>query len=69
MKHELNGIAGGIQWPPRARCWLRFLFEARVLVSSHKRFQCLVGNVNEVADRLWRKTLGVCTEDIDPGQL
>ena len=58
-----------VQWPPSAGCWLHFLLEARVLVSSYKRFQGVVGNVCEVADCFWSKKQGVCKEQVDPRQL
>ena len=55
-----------VQWPPSAECWTRFLLEARVRVSSYKRFQGVVGNVCEVANRFWSKELGVLKEGVDP---
>ena len=55
-----------VQWPPSAECWVRFLLEARARVSSYKRFQGVVGNVCEVANRFWSKRLGVLTETVDP---
>ena len=58
-----------VQWPPSAGNWLHFLFEARTLVSSYKRFQGVVGNVCEVANRFWSKKLGLRKEDVDPRQL
>ena len=58
-----------VQWPPNSSCWLRFLFEARGAVSSYKRFQGVLGNVCEVADRFWSTRLGVSKESVDPRQL
>ena len=55
-----------VQWPPSAECWVRFLLEARARVSSYKRFQGVLGNVCEVANRFWSKRLGVLTEKVDP---
>ena len=55
-----------VVWPPASQCWVRFLFEARVRVSSYKRFQGVVGNVCEVADRFWSKELRVLKESVDP---
>ena len=55
-----------VQWPASAECWVCFLLVARVHVSSHKRFQGVVGNVCEVADRFWSKVLCVRTEVVDP---
>lgn len=48
-----------VKWSPSSNCWKRFFLEARVRVSSYKRFQGLIGNVCEVADRYWSKELGV----------
>ena len=42
-----------VVWPPQPECWVRFLVEARLQVSTYKRFQGVVGNVCEVANRFW----------------
>ena len=55
-----------MQWPPCFEDWTRFLLEARVRVSSYKRFQGVVGNVCEVANRYWSKKVGVLKEAVDP---
>ena len=38
-----------VKWRPGVQCWVHFLLKARVC--SYKRFQGVVGNVCEVADR------------------
>ena len=58
-----------VQWPPSGGCWLRFLLQARVLVSSYKRFQGVVGNVCKVANRFWSQERAMRKEDVDPRQL
>ena len=55
-----------VMWPPSVECWVRFLLEARVRVSSYKRFQGVVGNVCEVANRFWSKETGVLKDAVDP---
>lgn len=44
-----------MQWPPCLEDWTKFLLEARMRGSSYKRFQGVVGNVCEMANRLWSK--------------
>ena len=55
-----------VVWPPNPACWVRFVFEARLQVSSYKRFQGVVGNVCKVANRFWSKERGVFKEAVDP---
>ena len=55
-----------IQWPPNHESWVSFLLQARVQVSSYKRFQGVVGNICEVANRFWSQELGVLKESVDP---
>ena len=50
-----------VQWPLPAECWVQFLLEARVRVSSYKRFQVVIGNVCEVANKILEQDF-VCEE-------
>jgi len=51
---------------PSVECWVRFLLQARMRVSNYKRFQGVVGNVCEVANRFWSKEEGVLKYAVDP---
>ena len=55
-----------VLWPPGRDAWLDFLLELRPQVSSYKRFQGVIGNVCEVANRYWSCQLEKDACAIDP---
>ena len=54
------------EWPLIKDAWLDFVLALRRQVSSYKRFQCVIGNVCEVANRYWSQNLECDPTSIDP---
>ena len=57
---------GDVSWPPGRDAWLDFVLDLRPQVSSYKRFQGVIGNVCEVANRYWSRELGIDPSLTDP---
>lgn len=58
-----------VSWPPSQDKWVDFLVHARSVVLSYPRFQGMVGNVCEAANRFWSTQRQVSKASIDPRQL
>ena len=55
-----------VRWPPERDAWLEFILDLRPQVSSYKRFQGVIGNVCEVANRYWSRERNEDAVAVDP---